>query len=379
MSESVQIEVVTEQERLEQIIPAWNSLWEQSGPDSTFLAPEWLATWWKYFHKDKNLCFLTVNYEEEVVGIAPWYLENRLGCRRLKTLGHGFIDYEGILIRKDMKTAVIKTIDDWLLSNNTFDEAVFDRLTSHQWIAKNGLWKQGRMKLKRRPSTISLLTELDKGWEHIRSELPKKFRYDTERQIRRLNDLGDLNLGFVDTVEELNFKFPEFLRCKRDRYDKRYSTNSDVYSKGGFWGDENVASYYKSVAEKLLLKKQLVFSCLMLDKKIISAIFGIERDSTFFYFSTAFRPVNSFSVGRVHLWLLVENLCSRNIKCFDFLIGDDEYKRRWPVSIKHLAQLKLYKTGFINTLRRLGPGSIEKLEHSDMFRRIYKKIKICIS
>ena len=112
MSESVQIEVVTDKERLEQLIPAWNSLWEKSGPDSIFLAPEWLATWWDYFHENKRLCVLIVNFEREVVGLAPWYLENRLGYRRLKTLGHGFIDYEGILIRKDMEGVVVKSIQD---------------------------------------------------------------------------------------------------------------------------------------------------------------------------------------------------------------------------------------------------------------------------
>ena len=372
-----QLVLMTDHQQLAEIVPIWNKLWEQSGPQGIFLDPEWLVTWWEYFHKDKILSVVIVFFDQEVVGIAPWYVEKRLGYRRLKTFGHGFIDYEGVLMRKGMEDRVIDSLRHWLLTTNSYDEAVFDRLLSNNWILKHDQWRQRGMRFEKHPSTISLVARLDEGWEDVRSKLSKKIRSDTERQIRRLGDMGNLNLRFIQSYKELDARFAEFLKWKRDRYNQRYSTSAAVYSEGGFWGDENVASYYKEVAERLLAKKRLGFSCLMLDEKMISAIFGIEKDGTFFYFSTAFCPVGAFSVGRIHIWLLVKELCSRSIKEFDFLIGDDDYKRKWPISINQLIEARLRRSSLLHNTRRLIPMAIEKVEYSSMFRRIYKKIKLC--
>jgi len=373
-----QIHVLTKRQDMDAILPVWRELWDQAGPAELFLAPEWLLTWWDYYPRQKALAVVLVILNEEIVGIAPWYVERRFGYRRLRTLAHGFIDYEGILIRPGMERVVGTSLRNWLLSTRSCDEAAFDRLLQNIWIADPDPSVANAYSVARDPAPSSLVLDLSNGWQQIRDKLSRNFRSGTERRIRRLTDLGDLSLRLIHSRAELDTFFPDFLKWKCDRYDDRYRTDSDVYSNGGFWAAENVASYYHDVARKLLEEGCLAFSCLLLNQKTISAIFGIQKDRRFYYFSPAFLPLGTLSTGRIHLWFLLKELCECNIDKFDFLIGNEEYKRKWPVTEHPLKALRLQKTAYPHRIRRVFPAIIEKIEKTDSFRRIYKQLKSCI-
>jgi CelD/BcsL family acetyltransferase involved in cellulose biosynthesis len=374
----VKIKLVTQRQDLNDIVPAWQRLWEACGPAGTFLSPEWLLTWWDCYPYHKALTVVLVFCEKQVVGIAPWYVEERCGWRRLKTLAHGFIDYEGILVRTGMEEVVAGCLERWLRSSDCYDEANFQRLLGNNWITKKTPTITGLQSIKRCQHTSSLVIDLKTGWEQVRARLSRKYCYETERQIRRLRELGNLQLQAVESNNELTSCFADFLKWKCDRYDCRYSSVSDVYSRGGFWNAPRVAHYYREVARKLLSRNHLSFSCLTLNERPISATYGMEKNGRYYYFSNAFLPVGSFSVGRIHLWLLLQSLCQRGITDFDFLIGDEEYKRKWPVSEYRLETVQMCKNTWQHRIRRFMPVIIETVENSVIFRQFYKNLKSCL-
>ena len=63
----------------------WNSLLRESAADSVFLTHEWLFSWWQLFGRQNRLLVILVwTEEDELVGIAPFFIENRA----VPLLGH---------------------------------------------------------------------------------------------------------------------------------------------------------------------------------------------------------------------------------------------------------------------------------------------------
>lgn len=375
MSDSSICHLTTRQELVE-AIPVWQNLWEQSGPESVFLGPHWLLTWWDLFGDGKVLSVVMVVEDREVVGFAPWYVEVHWGYRILRTMGHGFIDYEGVLAQQGKEALVMAALQRWLLANDFYDAVVFDRLLDDGWSADFGRWEQGKLSLQSYPSTISPFTDLSQGWDSVVDRFGHNLRSDTRRRLRRLGQQGNLRLRAVHTPEEFDVCFEKFLRWKRGRYEKRYRDAESVYGEGGLWGDARVAGYYRDVALKLMLRGYPALNCLDLDDEMVSAIFGMEKNGTYFYFAPAYCPdYDSYSIGRVHVWLLMQQICERGFHRFDFLIGDDGYKRKWATGVRHLIEVRWRKDGMLPWLRSLTPGMLDTLERQPWFRRTYGWLK----
>src|SRR5438309_7889530 len=75
-------------DELEQFRKSWDRLLLANPTSSIFQTPEWLAAWWKAFHRDKKLLGLVfADAEGRTLGIAPFYREqNSFFGRALTTL-----------------------------------------------------------------------------------------------------------------------------------------------------------------------------------------------------------------------------------------------------------------------------------------------------
>ena len=371
------IQHLTHKEQLLEIISIWQELWEQNGPESVFLAPEWLLTWWEEFGEDRRLCVLLVIKDQVIIGLAPWCIEYRWGCRILRTIGHGFIDYEGVLIRKGTESWVLASLQQWLRESKLYDEAVFDRLLTEPWALECDQWSKGKLISRHCPSTVSAITDLSKGWNTVLQKVGGKLRRDTSRQCRRLSLKGQLRLRQIIGVDDLRDRFPTLLQWKRTRYRNRYfRADTNIYGEEGFWGDPQVARFYLKVAERLFVRDCLAFSYLELNGEMIAALWGMEKGGIFFDFAAAFSPgYESYSVGRFHVWLLMQELCERKFTAFDFLNGDEEYKRIWRPTIRPLHGVQLRRTNMMPRLRSLAPGCIELLHRQKWVRHCYGWVK----
>jgi len=371
---------LTLRQELEDVRLFWQRLWEQSDPDGIFLSPEWLLTWWDQFGKGRKLCVLVVLKENHVVGLAPWFLDVRLGYRRLRTLGDGYIDYEGVLMGKGNEQWVSATLQQWLLDHPLFEEAIFDRQLLEPLALESNKWADSSLAYHSQSTNVAPLTDLSEGWNVFIQKVDMKFRKDTERQFRRLEAQGTLRLDQVKSLEELQARFALFQTWKGSRYRTRYFRRStSVFGSEGFWGIPEVAHYYFTVAEQLLSRGCLAFSALDLDGEMVSAIYGMQKDGRFFYFAPAFNPdYHSFSIGRIHLWLLMQDLCMRGITSFDFLIGNEEYKQKWVPTNRPLTKVHIKRMGLVSFCKGIPAKSVEFLSRQNWIAEPYVKLKgIC--
>ena len=376
----VSVEVIDDRQRLPALVPSWEVLWQESGPDSVFLSQDWLLPWWDRHGAGKALNIVLVREGRELIGLAPWCVETKWGSRSLRTIGHGFIDYEGVLAVREREVEVAAALREWLGASCDYDEAVFERLPVEGLLWR--LMAEGRCPERTSAywetdtSTTASYVDFSRGWMQFEGCLTRKLRADTDRRIRRLSEQGSLALRVVRTHEELGAAFDTFLGWKQIRHKQRYQREDLVHGEGGFWGEAGVAAYYREVAARLLANDRLAFSCLDVNGKMVSAIFGMEKEGVYFHFATTFSlDYAAYSVGRMHIWMLIQELSTRGFHRFDFLVGHEQYKKDLAAQSRPLMQVCMRRLDKGAWVRGLAPWAVGVLERQSWFQRSYRWMK----
>jgi CelD/BcsL family acetyltransferase involved in cellulose biosynthesis len=83
---------------------------------------------------------------------------------------------------------------------------------------------------------------------------------------------------------------------------------------------------------------------LSLNKKKIAVCFAFEISGKFLYYNFAHDPeYGKYSPGRVLLGKLMNYALENHYREFDFGMGDEEYKLKWPCKIRHIHNIYIYK------------------------------------
>jgi CelD/BcsL family acetyltransferase involved in cellulose biosynthesis len=137
------ISVIDSFDQWEMLRTEWNDLLAKSATPNLFQTWEWLYSWAEVFLGDKRDLFIVVVYEEnELVGIAPWYINHvRRGLfsiRQIEFLGtpDAGSDYLDVLIKKGKEKEVSGNLYNFLFSNSV---AQWDRLRLYD-IPSNSLF-----------------------------------------------------------------------------------------------------------------------------------------------------------------------------------------------------------------------------------------------
>ena len=112
---SLEISTVTQVHELQGVSNKWNNILKSSKSDTIFLTYEWVSTWITNFLGDDELYILFASVENEIVGIAPFYIrqEKIITGSRLKSLR--FIgdrdagsEYLDLIIKKGFERSTIQ-------------------------------------------------------------------------------------------------------------------------------------------------------------------------------------------------------------------------------------------------------------------------------
>jgi len=129
--------------------------WNRLAGDIPCLRWEWLETWWRHYatRNDELFVIEVRDWQGELVGIAPWYLNRSMTHGRvIRFLGSGDVcsDYLTILASPDARELVVEQIasyltedacDEWdlieLMGVDAQDQAVaslVDRLAARDYV-----------------------------------------------------------------------------------------------------------------------------------------------------------------------------------------------------------------------------------------------------
>ena len=306
--------------------------WEQLQKNAFFFpfqSLSWLLTWYQEIGKLKKnlkLQIITLKKNNEIIAIFPLLIRSNFKLRILEWIGGVHTDYMGPLLHKDFKITKDEFNNVWnevLKMLDNFDVIHFKK----QYKEINGLQNPFVNFLNCNTwFHQSYIADISEKWDlYTKNHVKNKILNDNQRQIRRLEKIGNVKFLIPNTVNDKDLILKILFKQKREKYSK--TKVWDMLAK-----KEN-REFYTQIVKKNINSEcfEVHLSCLKIKNEIIAAHLGFIKDKTFYYIMPSFDIYkwNKFSPGKILLEYLIKWSIEKNLKYFDFTYGNEPYKLIW--------------------------------------------------
>lgn len=318
--------------------------WDRLSAGVPFRSWTWLSNWWRCYGPQNEteaqrrqlatLC--AFDDQDKLVGIAPWYLERSTRTGRvLRPLGSGDAcsEYLSVLCQPAREDAVLEALADYLLhaangcgvqglewdllALNAVDAAdrTMGALVSYLAIAGCSIHCQPGMPCWR--------LELPADWEaYLCSLESKNLRRDLRRLERQFLDSQRAQLHVATCLEDL----PRAMAVLVDLHQRRRKALGEA----GCFARSKFAAFYHSVVPDLLRRGNLNLCWLEIDGQPVAAEYQLVGAGVMYAYVVGMDPnASECEPGKLHNLVSVRQAIAGGYRAFDFLRGDEPYKRRF--------------------------------------------------
>ena len=318
----------------------WNNLCQN--PINSF---EWSYAWWKNLGKNYALKIIRACFNGKTLGIAPLCIQTArvLKISNVKSLcfiGNNISDYLGFLIKEgEDRELIFSFLLDFALNKLSYDFVEFKQINSSSIDIE--LWeKYAKLyDFEIIESGVNKNIELSEycSYQEYFENLSKKHKANTKNKINKIKKSGlnfyyffkeDIDKSDIELISEMNIKRQKFL------YEKGFKKRDSQYA------DSNKKSFLsKYLCNKLNKSKMLAY--LKCENKIIAYVLFFKSKDTLFYWDASFDvEYEKFSPSIILLNESIKYAFENNYKFFDFIRGDDNYKKPW-------ANISFYNYNFV--------------------------------
>ena len=298
-----------------------------------------------------------------VVGLLPL----RQHGAGLRFLGAPFSDYNDLLCaagadRAEVLVAMLDAID-----RRPFRSCVLENVweDSLLFAALPGLPPRLRARVHAVPSAPCprvVVPEAD----------PSRFaglagKGSLNRADNKLQRTGTVRFRHLEDREEILSHLPAFF--------EQHMGRRAVTGDRSLFHEESARVFLRSLVEALDPKGPLRFAVLDLDGKPIAYHFGFEEQGTFVWYKPSFDvALAKLSPGSVLLRRLFQYSGERNLRIFDFTIGDESFKRRHSTHVLTAHTVRFYPKGLRGRLARVASRLKERLKGHPRLYRALKRL-----
>ena len=314
-------------EDFETLVPEWEALFARVAGAPPFLHPAWQRTWLRHFGADASPLFLSLRDGEELAGVAALDMASS-GARQLGD--HNVTDYAGPLVLPGLEEAACAAIVEWLMEDLTgsmlfwgiaADSPVRAAITTG--AARFG-WS-----CEEEHEAVCPRAELPGDFETFLAGLSKHDRHELRRKLRNLGAAGDVRFATFSKRTEIEARmdrFLELMRISRDDKDEFLTPAME--------------QYFRDVAGTFADLGMMRLAVLTLDGREAAMILYFENETTLFLYNSGYDPeFSKLAVGLLSKAMALQDAIERGKKTFDFLRGEEEYKRHLggvPVEVLRL-------------------------------------------
>jgi CelD/BcsL family acetyltransferase involved in cellulose biosynthesis len=376
------IEIITELNRFEELKPAWNALLEQNPAASFFQTWEWLHAWWVHFGNAKKLFIMTVRDEAgRLAGIAPFCLQivrwfHVIPLKKIKFLGTEKVssDFLDFILAPGLEEPALRAILDYLSRHrrewDVIEMAEMEECSKNVAVLRTYLLgRRGRVFEKL--SAVCPYIPLPREYSQLCGTLSVNMRKNLRRCLNHAEE-EHLAFGVEPGGENIRQSVDEVFRLHYHRFD----------AKTNFQG-ERLKQFHYDVASGAAAQKWLRLYFLKKEDEIIGCIYAFAFHGKLYGYQGGFHPAwNRLGIGHVMDCLAIQDSIRAHFSEYHFLRGVEAYKTRWTRHAKRLLKVtwvnpnlkgSLYagslrqKMGLKKLLKRMGlqtPGGLEKASSS---------------
>lgn len=306
--------VRTDPSSLSDLAPAWDALVPESARLGPFPSALWGRVWWAHFGNGSDLRVATVVRGEELVAIAPLYLESESGTL-LFLGGRDITDYTCPVPPTEMDAAT-----GLILECAERDGASVECVSTPDDLGfADSLCAAAEtrgLRVERLPTEPAPYVDLPSNVETYFEMLDGKERHELRRKVRRFErELGLARLRRADAIT-LESDLGLFFEWHR----------TAPGEKGTFMSRTREA-FFGALARELLLRGWLALDILEAGGTPVAAAFSfVIGDTVYLYNSSLDTNAYRWSPGMVLIERLIDRAISDGLARLDFLKGNEHYK-----------------------------------------------------
>ncbi len=283
----------------------WKALLDDAPTATPFATPEWQTAWWNLFGSGRRALAIEVREGHDLVGLFPLTVGGG-PWRVLRAMGTGPSDYLHPLARGGQEAAVAQAIQATLQRVGGVDLIDLHGLREDQPLATMTTDDQARC----------LVLDLPPTYDAFLASLGKSLRYD----VRRLD-----KSPFKEGKATIETNPPDGLDILFDLHRARWRAKR---LPGAFIG--RLVPFQRAWAAAAAKRGYLRLSVLKVEGEPIGALYAMAVGRQVFYYQAGFAPTEgAISPGTLLVAHTVRQAIEEGRTRFDFLRGDEGYKRRW--------------------------------------------------
>ena len=356
----------------------WNRLVFEDTNSTIFQTWEWNFNIWKHDEaKLKNLSILLVRERNgNLIGIAPFFSYEKIilgfRIRIIELIGKNFTDYRDFIVRPECNMQVYTEILSWLNENSIkWDIVDLQYISEESPVFKNYniLFRDFRANIQQQNICPYLTLYPDRDlYENLHSQTLIKY---LKRKTRKLEK--DLNYRFltVSSLSELDSHLDKLFDLHRKRRNQKLQF--------GMFRSENQEQLFTNLSHDLLERGYLKLSFLFIDDQPATCLYNFEFKNKVYFYQSGLDPNSKFtkySLGYIIHSLAIREALKEGMEEYDFLSGNEDYKKDWTENYRTLYRIKIissdFKKAIFNTNEKLSNfwyGS--KFRKSKLIRKLY--------
>ena len=161
-------------------------------------------------------------------------------------------------------------------------------------------------------------------WAGFYGRKRRKFRYNLSRAERSLDQMGGLSFTHATSPEDVE----RLMDTAFDIYQRR---SSPLY-RAHLWREAAGRAVLRRMAVEFARMGWADLTFLLAGDRPIAFCYGFHNEQDYFFYATAFDPDPRYAVHSPGVLLakhLLERAFERGYRRFDFMVGDEPYKRTW--------------------------------------------------
>ncbi|MCK6564375.1 MAG: GNAT family N-acetyltransferase [Dehalococcoidia bacterium] len=294
----------------------WAALHAATREAPPFLHPAWHETWLRHFGEGVAPVFLACRDGDELVGVAALEIAGDTA----RQLGdHHVCDYAGPLALPGREAEVAAGVLEWLTEDLTSHLVLWglqeDAAVVGAFAEAAGAWG---WELEATQEAIAPAAKLPGDFETFVAGLSKKDRHELRRKLRNLEAAGEVEFESVSEPGAIEARFDLFLQMmRRSREDK------DEFL------TPRMEAFFRDLGRTMGAQGLARLNTLLLDGAPVAMIFCFENEGTTFLYNSGYEPALApLAVGLLSKAHAISDAIARGKRVFDFLRGEEDYKRR---------------------------------------------------
>lgn len=318
----IQISTVNDISELSSLKDKWNNLLNKSKSDNIFLTHQWIFTWWRYFGAGKKLKIILVEDNKELIGIAPlMVVKNYYFLKTLKFVGDPHSDYLDFILLPGVEKKILDLIFAYLYKCNYWDVIQLKEIPQNSETIKL-INEESIYKTRKTVESICPILNLNTNWDQLFNILSPKMRHNLKYYRNRLEREHKVSFEDIEKIDLLE----ENMNIMFELHQKRWADQGIQ----GVFKDINAKRFYLDIIQQFYVQNWLQLRVLRINENPVSICLNFKYQNRFYYYQSGRDPDwYKYSIGDILLADTIKYAIEQGFTKFDFLRGDEEYKKHW--------------------------------------------------